>query len=335
MSYGAHIAQIHTYLPEGRLTNQDLCRLFPKYSEEDILRKSGIHCRHVRNEGETASDLAVSCGWQLFEKSPGLKEEIDMLLYVTSALDYVGPATACLIHEQLGLNKGAGSMDLPMGCSGFTNALAVAKALIESGQSSKILLITADIPTSVLHPDDFYLRVLFSDAACCTVVERCDSQKIGQFTFGTDGGGAECLIIRGSGARDPIDQSWIDKYEDAGGLLIGRMEMQGDQILAFSLREVPPAVKQILGRHSLTLDDLDWVVFHQASGLILKYVARRLKIPPSKMYSTLEAVGNTVAATIPIALQIGLDKGDLKRGQKILLCGFGIGFSWSGTVIEL
>ncbi len=335
MNIGARIAQIHTYLPETKLTNQDLSRLFPKYSEEDILRKSGIHCRHVRKESETASDLAVTCGRQLFEKSPGLKEEIDMLLYVTSALDYVGPATACLIHEQLGLNKRAGSMDLPMGCSGFTNALAVAKALIESGQATKILLITADIPTSVLHPDDFYLRVLFSDAACCTVVERCETQKIGQFSFGTDGGGAECLIIRGSGARDPVDQAWIDKYEEAGGLLIGRMEMQGDKILAFSLREVPPTVGEILEKHDLTLDDLDWVVFHQASGLILKFVAKKLKIPPSKMYSALESVGNTVAATIPIALQIGIDKGDLKEGQKILLCGFGIGFSWSGTILEL
>jgi 3-oxoacyl-[acyl-carrier-protein] synthase-3 len=309
--------------------------LFPEHSEEEIYRKSGVKYRYVRKDKDTPSDLAVACALQMFEKNPEHKNEIDMLLYCAEILDHIAPATSCIIHERLGLDRRAGCMDIPMGCSGFTNGLALAKAMIESGQAEKILFITAETPTAVIHPDDLYLKVLFSDAACCSIVERSPTRNIGAFSFGTDGSGAKNLIVPRSGARDPADQQWHAKYAELSGKMLGRMEMKGDKILQFALREVPPLVQDILRLNHMTIDEVDWFVFHHASGLILKMLPRKLGIDPAKSYNVLELVGNTVSASIPIALQIGIDKGDIKKGQKILVCGFGIGFSWSGTIIEL
>jgi 3-oxoacyl-[acyl-carrier-protein] synthase-3 len=335
MAYWAQIAEMQSYFPNHTLTNEDLSRMFPEHSEEQVFRLSGIRSRYLSNEHETPLDLGAAAADRLFACHPDLRDEVDFLIYCACILDYVAPASACLLHERLGLKRNAGAIDVPMGCSGFTNGLALAKAMVESGQAKCILLITAETPTAVIHPNDFYLRVLFSDAACCTIVRRSSEKKIGAFCFGTDGSGASNLIIHGSGSRDPIDQRWLDTYADVGGMLRGRMEMKGDQILHFALREVPPAVEEILRRNDAKLDDVDWFVFHHASGIILKFLARKMNIPFSKVYSVIESVGNTVSPSIPIALSIGLEKGDIKPGQTVLLCGFGIGYSWSGTLVQI
>lgn len=335
MSAGARIAQIHAHFPEGTLSNEDLSREYPDLEPDDIFRKSGIKNRYVRQGKDTPADLSVACARELFEQYPDLQSEIDLLLYCTCELDYIAPATSCVIHEKIGLNRTCGAIDIPMGCSGFTNGLSLSRAMIESGQAKKILLITADIPTSLIHPDDSYLKVLFSDAACCTIVEESPRQQIGTFSFGTDGAGAECLIIPRSGAKDPADRKWHDEYAEVSGTMLGRMEMKGDRILHFALREVPALVEDILRLNQTDIDDIDRFVFHHASGLVMKMLPRKLKIDPERNYSVLESVGNTVSASIPIALQIGLERGDLQRGQKILVAGFGTGLAWSGTVIEL
>lgn len=330
----AYIKDISIYTPEKKLTNSELAVYF-NVEEKKIFRESGIRKRHICSNDELASDIAVKVGTEFFNSQNHTKrEDIDFLFYCTSALDYVGPATACLIHEQLDLKKSAGAMDIPMGCAGFTYGLILCKSMIESGIATNILFITADMPTKVIHPDDYYLRILFSDAAAATLISDSGSYKINSIGYGTDGSGGENLIIKGSGARNPINAQWLDQYKDVGGLLIGRMVMKGDEILKFTLREIPQLVDHILAKENLSKDDVDYFVFHHASEIVLKFLARKLAIPSSKIYSTLEENGNTVSASIPIALNQLHKEIPMKKKSIIFIAGFGIGYAWSGTILK-
>lgn len=331
----AEIKDIAYFLPEETLTNTDLSTIYPEYTPKEIFRRTGIETRYVRKPGETASDLGIEAGKNLLTKHPELKDQLDCLFYCASGQDYVGPSTASVVHRALELSKKTGTFDVHMGCSGFTNGLALCTAMIASGQARNIMFITADIPTSVIHPEDFYLRALFSDAASATWIKSSQDSKIGISCYGADGSGVDNLIVYGSGSKDPLDKQWVLKYDDVGGLLNGRMEMNGEEILAFSLREVPPLVDRILEKNKMSIDEIDKFVFHHASGIILKFLARKMRLPYEKVYSVIEEVGNTVSVSIPLALAMGIERGEIKKGEKVLICGFGIGYSWSGTIIEI
>ena len=270
----------------------------------------------------------------LFEEHGIDKKEIDFLLFCTEGLDYKGPATACIMQERLGLRKSVGAMDVPMGCAGFTNGLVVAKALIESGQFKHVLLQTADIPSSVIHPNDLELRMLFGDAGASTLISASEEKGIGDFIVGTDGSGAQDLIVRKSNTRTPVDEEWLREHADAGGMVFGRMEMDGLEVFSFSMREVPKMVNQILEKNELTLNDIDLFVFHQANSFILKMLARKLQLQQEKVYNCMEYMGNTVSASVPIALYCAQQEGKIPQGSKVLIAAFGIGFSWSGTVLR-
>jgi 3-oxoacyl-[acyl-carrier-protein] synthase-3 len=330
----AYIQIVETFVPKATLNNHDLSNEFG-LSEAEILKQTGIKTRFHSADGQLASDLAVSVGEKLFQENPDIKKtDINFLLFCTSALDYVGPATACLIHEQLGLSKSCLGIDVPMGCAGFTNGLILAKALIENGTAESILFITSDMPTKVVHPGDYYLRSIFSDAAAATLITNKQGFEIGEFSYGTDGSGANNLIIKGSGARNPVDKDWLEKYDSVGGLKIGRMEMNGMEILKFSLRELPPLFNEVLAKNNLTKSDIDHYIFHQASGIVIKYVTKKLDIDESKVISSLEEYGNTVSASVPIALSVAIKQNLIRPNSTIFIAGFGIGYSWSASIIK-
>ncbi len=330
----AYIQLVETFVPQNVLNNHDLSIEF-NIPEEEVFNQTGINTRYHTSDKELASDLAVSVGEKFFKENPLVnKNEINFLLFCTSALDYVGPATACLIHEQLGLNKSCLAIDVPMGCAGFTNGLILAKALIENETAKKILFITSDMPSKVVHPKDYHLRSLFSDAAAATLISNEKGFEIGQFAFGTDGSGAPNLIIKGSGARNPIDEDWLVKYKEVGGLKIGRMEMNGLEILKFSLREIPHLFSDVLEKNKLTKSDIDYFIFHQASGIIIKYITKKLDIDSNKVLSSLADYGNTVSASIPIALSVAEKQNLIQPNSTIFIAGFGIGYSWSATIIK-
>ncbi|CAG5079152.1 3-oxoacyl-ACP synthase III family protein [Parvicella tangerina] len=329
----AFIQDIVIHTPTKELTNEELSTIFGIPMGE-IFRSTGIKKRFLSAPDELASDLAVEVGKAFFNKSVITKDEVDFLLYVTSALDYVGPATACLIHEQLGLPKTCAAIDIPMGCSGFTNGLLIAKALVENGTGKNVLLITSDMPTKVLHSEDYHLRALFSDAAAATLISDQGGFLVNEVAYGCDGSGAENLIIRGSGARNPVDKEWITKYEKEGGLLIGRMEMDGMEILRFSLREVPTLLNELLEKNNLSKDDIDLFIFHHASDIVIRFLSRKMNISSEKVFTCLEDFGNTVSASIPIAIHEAKKAGVIKANSVIFIAGFGIGYSWSGTILK-
>lgn len=333
---GASIKAISYYLPEKILTNEELSLIFPELTPDDIFRRTGVRERHVSGPKEKPSDSAIIAAGMFF-KEHGFckKEDIDFLLFTTEMVDRRGPATACVLQHKIGLPTHCGAIDIPMGCSGFIYGLLVAQSLINNNAARNVLFLTGDAATKVVHPRDAELRMLFADAMAATLISKSDEPGIGTFVVGTDGSGAPNLIVEGCcGAEKPSHQ-WLDKYADAGGMAYGKLSMQGKEILNFSLQRVPQLLNELLIKEQLTMDKIDLFVFHQASGFILEALRRKMNIPKEKFFVNMEYVGNTVAASIPLALYDAQKTGKIKKGDKVLIAGFGIGYSWGATILTL
>jgi len=343
----AAIRAIEYHLPERALTNQELASAFPEWTLEKIATKTGIVQRHLAAPGECASDLAVAAARKLFASGVCNPHEIDFLLLCTQSPDYFLPTTACLLQERLGLPTTAGALDYNLGCSGFVYGLSLAKGLIETGQATNVLLLTAETYSKFMHPHDRSVRALFGDAAAATLVQgRRDVPPgglpwIGPFVFGTDGKGGENLIeptggMRRPGGCGPPAGTDTPPCQDVSGTARypNNLWMNGPEIFTFTLQVVPQAVKDLLVRAGRTLDDVDRFVFHQANRYMLEHLRDKLKIPAEKFVVALSHCGNTVSSTIPIALKEAIGRQQLSAGQLVMLVGFGVGYSWGATLIR-
>ena len=292
--------------------------------------------RYHASLDEIGSDLAYKAVLKLFNEFSEIdKCEIDFLIVSTLVLDYNSPTTASVLHHKLGLSSTCGTIDLPQGCSGFLYSLSVAEAMISAGNARNVLILLGEVPTKAIHSEDIVLRSIFGDAGAAIVVSENNTKAIGKFTFATFGNGFDFLKVERGGGRNPIDEAWINKYSDqVNQLSFGRIEMNGLEVLRFALKEIPGFLEQTLVKNGLTISEIDFFIFHQASALILKSLQRKCNIPEHKFISNFEEVGNTVSCSIPIALETAAAQGTFKTGDKIVLLGFGIGFSCIGTVIE-
>jgi len=318
------------------VTNEVLVEKYQNEFTTSILKKSGVDKRYKLPSGTLISDFATEAADNFFQKYDINKLEIDFLIFCSECPDYLGPATSCIIQKKCNLPKNIGTLDISFGCSGYTYGLAMAKALIESGLAEKVLFITADMPNAVIPANNLNLNSLFSDASSVSLIS-CERIGLGfqvnDFCFGTDGTGAESIISRNS-AFAKSDDKLLDEEEYMKSFVRGRMEMNGEDVFRFSLREVPVLVKEILSKHHLSFEEIDLFVFHQASEIILKALKRKLNIADEKFFSNLKNFGNTVSSSIPIALLDAIKQGLVNPGMRIMLLGFGIGYSWSGTIIE-
>ena len=292
--------------------------------------------RYYASQDEIGSDLAFKAVLKLFNEYPEIdKRDIDFLIVSTLVLDYNSPTTASVLHHKLGLSSTCGTIDLPQGCSGFLYSLSVAEAMISVGNARNVLILLGEVPTKAIHSEDIVLRSIFGDAGAAIVVSENNTKAIGKFTFATFGNGFDFLKVERGGGRNPIDEAWINKYSDqVNQLSFGRIEMNGLEVLRFALKEIPGFLEQTLVKNGLTISEIDFFIFHQASALILKSLQRKCNIPEHKFISNFEEVGNTVSCSIPIALETAAALGTFEKGDKIVLLGFGIGFSCIGTVIE-
>lgn len=325
----ARIEAIASHFPDAVLDNADLSRLYPDWPAEKILEKTGIASRRIAADGETSADLAYAAARKLFETGVD-PAGIDYLLFCTQTPDYMLPTTACVLQERLGLRTGIGALDFNLGCSGFIYGLSLAKGLIETGQARRVLLLTADTYSKLIHPGDKSVRTLFGDGAAATLIGECaaDEAQIGPFVFGTDGGGAQNLIVPAGGFRRPRDAASGEPQTDASGAVrsADNLYMNGSAIMAFALREVPAAAQRLGEMTGRALNDYDIVAFHQANGFMLERLRSKLGIEPSRFAVRLETCGNTVSATIPIVLEPLMDAPAPRRA---LLLGFGVGYSWA------
>lgn len=329
----AYIKDIAYYLPKTEVTNEAIVRDFPEWSVEKIALKVGVDKRHVAAEDETALNMAIKAAERLYQNENIKKEDIDFLLFCTQSPDYKLPTSACIIQHQLGLRKDIGALDFNLGCSGYVYGLSLAKGLICSGIAKNVLLLTGETYSKHLHPRDKGNRTIFGDAASATVISTSGIAKIGNFSLGTDGSGAENLIIKSGGMRCPEKQNdlWFD--ENGNPVSSDYLYMNGSEIFTFTLDNVPPLVEDVLLRNTITKDEIDLYVFHQANKYMLNFLRKKIKIDSERFYICLSEYGNTVSNTIPIALFNAIDDKTISGKFKVMLAGFGVGYSWGGTVL--
>lgn len=330
----AYIRSINYYLPEKVISNEELVAEFPEWTVEKIADKVGVKERHVAVYGETAADLAVKAAEKLFAENPGIaKDSIDFVVFCTQSPDYILPTSACMIQQRLGLRTDIGAFDFNLGCSGYVYGLSIAKGLIAGGIATNVLLLTGETYNKHLHPRDKGNRTIFGDGASATIVSTEGFAEIGGFALGTDGRGAENLIIKSGGARCPEKVGDLSFDENGNPHSSDYLFMNGSEIFMFTQKNVPVVVKQTLAKNNLTLDDLGLVVFHQANSYMLNFLRKKIKIPQEKFFVNMENIGNTVSNSIPIALY-DAKKQDLLHGP-VLICGFGVGYSWGGCILNL
>lgn len=318
------ISAISYHLPETIEGVDVLQRDNPDWDMPKILDKTGIHKRHISAPGETAVDLAFEAGKKLLG-GIAEREDIGLLILVTQSPDYVLPTSACILQDRLWLSKNCMAFDVNLGCSGFVNALGIAGGLIESGAARRGLILCADTYTKYIGKNDRTCRPIFSDGAAAVLIEGSDSERIGPFEFGTDGAGYDRLIVKRSGARE------ANQIASSG---YGALEMHGSDVFLFTMRVVPPCINKLLERAGLTLGNIDLFVFHQASKLVIENLIRTMSLDKDKVFTNFENIGNTVSASIPIALKDADMQGRLKEGDAVMLVGFGVGLSWGATLMR-
>jgi 3-oxoacyl-[acyl-carrier-protein] synthase-3 len=324
---GVLLNHIATYLPEAVLTNDDLASQF-NTSGEQIFKNTGITKRFLSAEGEMPSDLAVKAGEILLQSYNIDLDSVDFLIFCSEGFDHKGPSSSCLMQHRLGLGTHIGCIDLPYGCSGYIYGLGIAHGLMEGGIAKTILFLTSDNPTKVCHKDDLELRSIFSDIGTATLLTKSKSKQL--FIYGTDGNGYNNLIVDQSGTRNPPTVEYLNRTN----LPFGHMKMNSTEIFLFAVRTVPKLVTDILEKYEYKLEDIDLFVFHQASAFMLEVIRKKCKIPKEKFFVNIENFGNSVSSTIPTALNDAEQQGILKKGMKVMLAGFGIGYSWGATIIE-
>jgi 3-oxoacyl-[acyl-carrier-protein] synthase-3 len=330
----ARIQSVEYFLPERVTTNADLAAEFPEWSVAKISAKTGIDRRHIAAPDEFSSHLAVAAGKVLFAKHGIDPSSIEYLIVCTQSPDFYLPTTACLVQEGLDLSTSAGATDITLGCSGYIYALGLAKGLIESGQVNNVLVITADTYSKFINPKDKSVRTIFGDGAAATLVVGSDGgESLTGITYGTNGAGGKNLIVPNGGLRTGSDIAPKSALETRDLSESGYdLFMDGPEIFNFTLDVVPQAVDTILEKASLTLDEVDLFVFHQANAFMLEHLRKKLGVPEEKFFVALAESGNTVSSTIPIALTEAVNRGALKPGMKVMLLGFGVGLSWGGLV---
>jgi len=324
----AAIGPIAIHLPETVEDNDRLEKEFPRWNMELVYSKTGIRSRHIATAGECASDLGVAAAEKLFSRYQIDRQSIDFLLFCTQTPDYPLPTTACLIQDRLGLPTSIGALDFNLGCSGFVYGLSLADGLIRSEAARRVLLITAETYSKYIDPTDRSLRTIFGDGAAATLVEAAAEPSLGPFVFGTDGRGADALMVTEGGAR-PKEHALQPRKRKRWP---SSLYMDGPELVKFTLEVVPPLVDRLLASARWSRDRVDMYLMHQATTFMLEHLRSRLKLSEEQVPEALREYGNTVSSTIPLLVHDLRESGRLRPGKNTLLIGFGVGFSWAGCV---
>jgi 3-oxoacyl-[acyl-carrier-protein] synthase-3 len=335
----ARILDIAGHFPERTLANEELEAIFPGWTAAKIYDKTGIRSRRIAAADETAGDLAYGAAQALFARGAVRPEDVDFVILCTQAPDYLLPTTACVLQDRLSIPRTCGALDVNLGCSGFVYCLSLAKGMIESGSAKCVLILTADTYSKYIHPLDKSVRTLFGDGAAATAViaHEAPSASIGPFVFGTDGSGAADLIVKSGGARTPRSAETAVESGDASGNVRSddNLFMDGAEVMSFSLREVPRAAAKLLDKAQLEKDEIDYFVLHQANRFMLEALRKKLAVCEAQFPIHIENCGNTVSSTIPLALAAMRDSGCFEREKKVMLVGFGVGYSWAAGMVNI
>lgn len=315
------------YVPPDVITNNDLEERIDT-SDEWIFTRTGIRERHIVSDGETNSDMAVAASREALEMAGVHPRDLGLIIAATSSPDYLTPPISSQIQHALGA-KDVGAFTLVAGCPGFVYGLATAQQFIASGACDNILVVGSELISRFLDWNDRETCVLFGDGAGAVVVQVSDEPSgVLSYVLGSDGSGAEHLILPGGGTNAPPTHETLDQ-----GLQF--LKMNGRQVFRFATRVLGKALKQAIQQANLTTDDIDLFIPHQANARIIKVAARYVKLPPEKVFVNIERYGNTSAASIPIALCEAFDEGRAKVGDTLAFVAFGAGLTWASAVVKI
>jgi 3-oxoacyl-[acyl-carrier-protein] synthase III len=323
----AKISSVGTYVPPRLLTNADLEKMVAT-NDQWITERTGIRERHIVDGGVATSDLSVEAAKLCLAKRGIDASELEVIIVATVTPDMFFPATACLVQDRLGA-KGAWGFDLSAACSGFPYALQVGAKLVESGAHKKVMVIGADVMSSIIDYKDRATCVIFGDGAGAVLLEPCEEGEIGLIDYyhEIDGSGAPSLNMPGGGSLHPPTAETV-----AANMHV--VHQDGQAVYKFAVRKMAEAAETVLSRNGVTGKDLACFIPHQANKRIILSTADRLGLAPERVVINIDRFGNTTAATIPMAMQTAIEEGHLKKGDLVLLASVGAGFTVGATLLQ-
>jgi 3-oxoacyl-[acyl-carrier-protein] synthase-3 len=323
----AKISSVGTYVPPRLLTNADLEKMVDT-NDQWIVERTGIRERHLVDKGVATSDLSVEAAKCCLKKRGIEASELEVIIVATVTPDMMFPATACLVQDKLGV-PGAWGFDLSAACSGFPYALQVGAKLVESGMHRKVMVIGADVMSSIIDYTDRTTCVIFGDGAGAVLLEPCEEGEVGLIDYWheIDGAGAVALNMPGGGSLNPATAETIAKK-------MHYVHQDGQAVYKFAVRKMAEATETVLKRNGLEGKDLACFIPHQANKRIIESTAHRLGMPAESVIINIDRYGNTTAATIPLAMHTALKEGRLKKGNLVLLASVGAGFTVGATLLR-
>ena len=321
------ISALGTYVPPRLLTNADLAKMVDT-NDEWIMSRVGIKERHIADKGVGTSDLAAEAARRALAQRGIAASELDAIIVATVTPDMMFPATACLVQHKIGASKAWG-FDLSAGCSQFVYALQVGAQFVQTGAHNKVMVIGADIMSSIIDYTDRATCVLFGDGAGAAILEPSEDDSLGliDFLHEVDGAGGCSLYMPGGGSLNPSSHETVDKK-------MHYVHQDGAAVFKFAVRKMSEFCVETLKRNGLTGNDIDLMIPHQANLRIISATADRLKLPPEKVVINIDRYGNTTGATIPLAMQSAIEDGRLKKGSLVLLAAVGAGFTTGTTLLR-
>ena len=330
------ILDIEYVLPDKVVTNEDLHNENPDWDMKNVEIKSGVVQRHIAADGETAFDLAARSCDKLFYSGGHNKADIDAIIFCTQSPDYIMPSNAFLLHEYLDLDENVMAFDYNLACSGYIYGLAIARSLIISGTATKVLLATGDTYSRYINSGDRSARVLFGDGAAVSLITASETEEgIRDVILATSGKHHRKFYIPAGGCRLPKLANPVKKIDNSGNVRTENdIHMDGMAVWSFIQSTVPKQIRSLMERNSLSADDIDLFVFHQASKMTLISLTKALRLNEDKVYLNLSQTGNLVSSSLPIALKNALAEGRIQSGNMVLMSGFGVGLSWGSLLMK-
>ena len=321
------ISALGIYVPPRILTNADLEKMVDT-NDEWIMSRVGIRERHIVDKGVATSDLATEAAKKALAQRGIDASELDAIIVATVTPDMLFPATACLVQDKLGAKKVWG-FDLSAGCSQFVYALQVGAQFVQTGAHKKVMVIGADVMSSIIDYKDRATCVIFGDGAGAVILEPSEEDSLGliDFLHEVDGSGGASLYMPGGGSLNPPSHETVDKNMHV-------VHQDGQAVFKFAVRKMAESCDEILKKNGLTGSDIDVFIPHQANLRIINATAERLKMHPENIVINIDRYGNTTGATIPLAMHTAIEDGRLKKGSMVLLAAVGAGFTVGTTLLR-
>lgn len=334
---GVRIAGVCAAVPAARHSYVETPDPFTAEEAARLLASTGVHSRRIAPPHICASDMCVAAAESLLERLGWRGADVDVLIFVSQDSDYNVPATACVMHKRLGMGPGAMCFDVNLGCSGFVYAATTAARLLQGMPQGRALVLCGDTSSRHLLPDDRATLPLFGDAGGACALEVAPGAAPMHFVLGTDGAGAKNIWVKAGGRRntlapkaEPFTAAEHERlYRDS------RLTLNGAEVFSFTLRAVPALVREVLELAGRTVDDVDWCVMHQANGFMLEHLRKKTKFPPERFVNDMHDFGNTSSASIPLAISHRLGESLSTGTRRLLLAGFGVGWSWGAMTAEV